>query len=187
MSKRRKKKEILKEISKRDIVSSKKCKNGTKIACVFSCPGQEEEKTREYLSGTTGENLERLLSILNWMNPNIFVSTDKKDYFLVNSSEHVYYKGYISNSDKRTTPYAYDIRSSENINRLQGELSNFAWVIAFGRNAEMALVESKISFIRAKCHIGDKGLTSLPNMKKEDKLMYIALDIMCQINRVRLL
>ena len=43
MSKRRKKKEILKEISKRDIVSSKKCKNGTKIACVFSCPGQEEE------------------------------------------------------------------------------------------------------------------------------------------------
>lgn len=182
---RRKNEDIHREIAERDIVSAKPNLNGLTLACVFSCPGKEEMDSGEFLSGTTGENFLQMISFLHENLPDIFISTKKCDYYVDNSSEHVYYKGYMNS--KKTTPYVLDITSEENKQRLITKLSSMEYVISFGKDAEKALTNAGIKFIKAKCHLGTKGLRSL-NLKSattEKKLRKVAEDLVIKINKMR--
>lgn len=181
---RRKIEDIQKEIDARAIVSAKPDTNGLTVACVFSCPGKEEMDSGEFLSGTTGANFLALISFLHKDLPDIFKSTSKNSYHIDNSSEHVYYKGYMGS--KNTTPYVLDIKSDVNKQRLITNLSGMEYVISFGKDAETALTNAGIEFIKAKCHLGTKGLRSL-NLKSvttENKLKKVANDLVNKINRV---
>lgn len=184
MKARRNKEEIKTEVKLRSTVKAKANPDGLKIACVFSCPGHEEEKTGVFLSGVTGSNFITLINILNIKAPGIFSSVEKEKYHINNSSEHVYYEGYLNDKDGRTTPYILDIKSDENKDRLVSELDGMRYVIAFGNDAETALKNAGIEYIKAKCHLGTKGLNSLEyetSVTTEMKLEDIADDLIKKI------
>lgn len=183
MSSRRKKADIKKEIDERGKVSAKLNPDSLKVACVFSCPGQEKAKTGEFLSGVTGDNFITLINMLNKKLPSIFFEVKKEKYHINNSSDHVYYEGYLNDEDGRTTPYIFDIKSDENKERLIADLAGMEYVIAFGNDAEIALKNAEIQFIKAKCHLGTKGLNSLEleSATTEEKLQYVADDLVKKI------
>lgn len=184
MKVRRNKEEIKTELKLRNTIKAKANPDGLKIACVFSCPGQEEEKTGEFLSGVTGTNFLTLINILNIKAPDIFSSVEKEKYHINNSSDHVYYEGYLNDNDGRSTPYIFDIKSDENKNRLVSELEGMSYVIAFGNDAEIALKNAGIGYVKAKCHLGTKGLNSLEYetcVTTEKKLEDIADDLIKKI------
>jgi len=138
------------------------------------------KKTGEFLSGKTGDNYIQLISIFHESPPDIFTSVCKKGYHIDNSSENVYYEGYLNSDDKRTTSYIWDIKSPENIDRIKDSLFKIKIVFSFGKDAECVLNEAGISFIKALCHLGTKGLKSLKLTDKtvDEKLHVIAEDLL---------
>lgn len=102
-----------------------------KIALVFSCPGQEEDKLRRPTAGQTGENLEFFLKTLFDKS-----SIDRYDYRITNAFDKVFYES----KDGRTEATQEEILADSNIKRLYNELSDIENVIiAFGNKAKLAL------------------------------------------------
>ena len=129
--------EIKKNIKDRDVVEYNKGQLDTNIAFVFACPGQEEKEKGKVVSGNTGNNLEILLQQLKSnMCPGICHGEGENvryQYCITNASKRVYYKGYKGKN--RTLPYALDVYSDENMNRLKKELDDKKVVICFGKSA----------------------------------------------------
>ncbi len=115
-------------------VSRNEGKPDIMTAFLFSCPGQEEEKSGKLVNGQTGKNLDIMLSILNKSHPQLFPSSDRYDYRITNSSEKIHYKAF----DGRSEPSAAEIKSAVNIGRLENDLRGYECVITFGRCAEIA-------------------------------------------------
>lgn len=182
MKKRRNNEEILEEISTREVVNAKKSPKDVTVACVFSCPGHEESITGEFLSGRTGDNFIKLISILNQSLPELFPKTDKSGYYIDNSSNHIYYENYIGKTDKRTTPYILDIKSIENVDRLKEYLSQMKIIICFGKDAELALEQTGLQHINALCHLGTKGLKTISGKSLDEKINVIAKDLVTKLN-----
>jgi len=63
-----------------------------KVAFVFSCPGQSEEKAQKPAAGQTGKNLDALLVYLNKKNSTIFRDTDRYEYRITNAWDKVEFK-----------------------------------------------------------------------------------------------
>ncbi len=110
-----------------------------KTAFIFSCPGQEEQKSGKLVNGRTGKNLDIMLSILNRQYPEIFPYCGRYDYRITNSSENVHYKAF----DNRSEPKEAEITDPENIRRLINDITGYKYIITFGRCAALAADEIK--------------------------------------------
>lgn len=117
----------------------------TDVAFVFACPGQEELKANKVVYGSTGKNLELLLQELKRINfPGINHDGENSvryGYLITNASNRVYYKGYLQS--KRTLPYALDIYSNDNKERLKKELNGKKIIVCFGKNAYKTISKIK--------------------------------------------
>ena len=108
---------------------------GVRTAFVFSCPGQEEEKSGLLVNGQTGRNLDMLLHFLHQKRPDLFPSEDRYYYRITNSSERIHYKA----RDGRTEPSSAEIKAPDNLERLTGDIKDYDVVITFGRGATEAV------------------------------------------------
>lgn len=126
-------------------VAYNKGKNISPVAFMFACPGQKEEKAGKVVSGSTGKNLDLLLSVLaeseNEKIRALFPSSDRYDYLITNSSDIIHYPAL----DNTSLPSKGEYSDDANLNRLYGELDHMGYVIAFGIQAKEAskLVEYK--------------------------------------------
>lgn len=59
---------------------------------VFSCPGRDELIAGIPCSGTTGQNLDKLLKILNVINSDLFCNTNRYRYDILNATEVVHFE-----------------------------------------------------------------------------------------------
>lgn len=129
-----------------------------KLALVFSCPGQEEDKLGKPTAGQTGDNLDVFLKEL--FNKN---SVNRYDYRITNAFDKVFYES----KDGRTEATTQEIISIENLERLYSEISDIEdIIIAFGKKAKMALDDVSRQFnLKAKIvetkHLGLQSLNRM--------------------------
>ena len=123
-----------------DFISTVRRNDGreeAETAFIFSCPGQEEQKSGKLVNGRTGKNLDIMLSILYRHYPQIFPFCCRYDYRITNSSEKIHYKAF----DNRTEPREAEITEPANIRRLINDISGYKYIITFGRCAALAADE----------------------------------------------
>lgn len=126
-----------------------------KIALVFSCPGQEEEKLGKPTAGQTGENLDIFLKEL--FNKD---AVNRYDYRITNAYDKVFYES----KDGRTEATTEEVMSQQNLKRLYEEVADIEeLIIAFGNKAKMALDAVQQNFpLKAKVvktkHLGLQAL-----------------------------
>ncbi len=145
-------------IEERAIVKYNSGKTDCEIAFVLACPGKNELNTGKLVAGQTGENLEKLINILNIERPSLFKYSNRYDYCITNASQRVYYKGYFNN---KTTPYLRcDVYTQENISRLKNELSGKR-IITFGEGANSALRKTGLAYKPIKYHLGYQGINHI--------------------------
>lgn len=98
-----------------------------KIALVFSCPGQEEDKLGRPTAGQTGENLEVFLAALLGT-----ATVNRYDYRITNAFDKVFYES----KDGRTEATTEEVMSQQNLKRLYEEVADIEeLIIAFGNKA----------------------------------------------------
>lgn len=135
-----------------------------RVALVFSCPGQVEEKTGILVNGQTGVNLEILLGMLHETLPEIFRYTVKGDYRVTNASNIVHFAG----NGNGTEPGKKEIRDPGNLRRLTEDLSGYSWVFTFGAKAHDAVdlirgdLDRGTEVVRVPHHVGMQGINRLP-------------------------
>jgi len=126
-----------------------------KIALVFSCPGQEEDKLGRPTAGQTGENLEVFLAALLGT-----ATVNRYDYRITNAFDKVFYES----KDGRTEATTEEVMSQQNLKRLYEEVADTEeLIIAFGNKAKMALDAVQRNFLlKAKVvqtkHLGLQAL-----------------------------
>jgi uracil-DNA glycosylase len=108
-----------------------------RVAFVFSCPGQDEERYGRPCVGRTGDNLDKLIDELHRLNSEMFPNRGRYNYTIMNASDKVHYE----TLDKRTEPTDAEVLTPKNIERLSGELelSKAEIVIACGKKAKLAV------------------------------------------------
>lgn len=137
-----------------------------KVAFVFSCPGRVEEENNKLVSGTTGENLNKIIHILreDFSRKDIFDSTDRYDYRITNASMKVHYAG----KDGKSEPDKQEITDQGNIRRLVEDLKGYVIIITFGEKAYSAVNYCKTQLLNCMIiKVRHLGLRSL-NQIKED-------------------
>lgn len=143
--------------------------NQRKIAVVFSCPGQEEEKQGRPVSGQTGKNLEVLLELL-FENKVLDKKLQKKDLRITNAWDKVLFKS--NNLKKRTEATLTEIYSENNLKRVKDELDDIEEIIiCFGKKADKALGKPVFADFNATiiscCHLSLQALNSIKYLKKD--------------------
>jgi hypothetical protein len=106
------------------------------VAFVFSCPGRHEQEAKRPAARVTGTNLSRLLTILAKRLDR--TDLDRDSITIANAWDRVEYRELTGRSE--ATPA--EVRTVENINRLQNELAHVTEFIVFcGDNARVAADE----------------------------------------------
>lgn len=152
------------------------------VVFVFSCPGQEEEKSGRVCTGKTGEHLDYLVGLLNDDRPDVFKYRDRYSYRITNASDRVYYQattGSTEASDK-------DIKEPLNIARISDEVKNAKYILCMGRKAQTAV---ELACPKGKIIISDH--LSLSNLNRNskyrdmgspsEKIKFIAQQILSQV------
>lgn len=109
---------------------------GKKIVFIFACPGRREEKHNVVCYGATGTNLEKLLNILNSIDPKNFSSTNRYDYTIINACTTVYPN---SDNPEKTEPDNVEIDDESNLKRIHERLKDKEYAICFGNSAIHAI------------------------------------------------
>ncbi|NMH23980.1 hypothetical protein [Flavobacterium solisilvae] len=138
-----------------------------RIAFVFSCPGQEEEKTKKLVSGMTGCNLEKLLkNIKDEIIKEDF--KDRYDFTITNSHNEVHYKAL----NNRTEPLNSKIKEVKNLERLINELKEAEIIICFGKKSKYALsqIKNQLKENTKVLHSRHLGLMSLNQIELEKEI-----------------
>ena len=162
-------------------------KNDSKVAFVFSCPGQCEEKANNVCSGLTGKNLNDMLGYCHRKLPDIFTSGNKDDYMITNAVTKVYYQSL--NGKTEATDAA--ILEKTNQDRLFNELNECDFIIAMGDKAKTAIerlpVQGKKIYSE---HLSPRHLNftyesdmDTPSARRHDILQHIAdkiIDAICK-------
>jgi len=132
----------------------------SRIALVFSCPGQLEQIHDKLVFGKTGCNLELLLKELKRRD---FIKEDfedRYDFTITNSHKKVHYKSW----NNRTEPLLSEVKTAENIERLINELEDAEIIICFGKRPKTALeiceknLKAKVLYSR---HLGLQSLNQI--------------------------
>ena len=188
---------MITKIQNNDAVSNK-ChfnmgKRKNKVAFVFSCPGQYEEKEQKPTVGQTGKNLDTLLVYLQKQNNIIFQYRDRYSYRITNSWDKVEFKSRTG----RTEATKKEINTKENIERVKKELDGIDIVIFFGKNAQriVDLLNFNGMILRTR-HLSFQSLNQIEQdingsvlMKGETKntekrLEVVAEDILSQLDKI---
>ena len=164
-----------------------------KVAFVFSCPGQSEEKAQKPAAGQTGKNLDALLVYLNKKNSTIFRDTDRYEYRITNAWDKVEFKSRTG----RTEATKKEISTEENISRMKRELNGMDIVIFFGEKAQriknlidfsgIILTTQHLSFQSLNQIKKDKNGIKLMNKEKkntEKRLEVVAEEVLCQLDKI---
>lgn len=152
------------------------------VVFVFSCPGQEEEKSGRVCTGRTGEHLDYLVGLLNDERPDVFKYRDRYSYRITNASDRVYYK---ATTDSTEAPDS-DIKDPINIARISDEVKNAKYILCMGRKAHTAV---ELAHPKGKIIISDH--LSLSNLNRNskykdmetpsEKIKFIAQQILSQV------
>ncbi|MCF8298768.1 MAG: hypothetical protein K9J13_14565 [Saprospiraceae bacterium] len=138
--------------------------NRTDIAFVFSVPGQEEEKNGKPVSGITGDNLDRLLKLLE------IEYSNKYEFRITNSYDKPLYKA----KDGKTEASVEIIQEPKNIERLFKELTDIEkYIIFFGdksMSASIYLTSLKAKFVFCK-HLGLQSINQIDRDLEGNKLL----------------
>lgn len=139
-------------------------KNISPVAFVFACPGQREKLAQKVVAGSTGKNLDKLLSVLqsseNEKIQKLFPSASRYDYLITNSSDIVHYKAL----DGQTLPNKKEYSKEKNIKRLCYELSSSEYVIAFGKEAKAVSELVKAEYIKENKNQIPNFILSIPHL-----------------------
>ncbi len=106
-----------------------------KIAFVFSCPGNQEEKAKMPAAGVTGNNLNIVLNILQKEHKTKFGEFLRNHITITNATSDVQS---LSTTNK-TQASKKDISATENISRLTKELRGKQLIFCCGINAQNAV------------------------------------------------
>jgi hypothetical protein len=147
----------------------------SKVCFIFSCPGREELLQNKVCSGETGENLNELLEILHGRKPEVFHSTNRYEYDILNASNKVHF-------------YALDEKTEADkveIDDCFGRISNYilenyalSYIILFGKKAKRLKGNIKESLDEAgrkngiveACHLGYQSLNQIDEDIEGDKI-----------------
>lgn len=116
-------------------------KGTTRVAFVFSCPGQKEQMANQVCYGATGESLQHLITYCHAKRPDIFVSPSKRDYTITNASDRVHYAALTHDTEASKE----EIDLSENLDRLRADLADVDLVICMGDRAWHAVHNAGVS------------------------------------------
>lgn len=106
----------------------------SEICFVFSCPGREELIKNLPCQGSTGDNLNNLLSILSNKRMDLFFSSKKDGYDILNATTIVHFK----NLDGKTEGTKKEItKENSKIDNYVKTNKNLKYVILFGRKAKL--------------------------------------------------
>lgn len=106
----------------------------SKICFVLSCPGREELIKNAPCQGATGDNLNGLLSILSEKKNDLFESSKKDDYDILNATTMVHFK----NLDGKTEGTKKEItKENSKIDNYVKTNKNLKYVILFGGKAKL--------------------------------------------------
>jgi uracil-DNA glycosylase len=145
-------------------VQYNKGKSISPVAFMFACPGQKEQQAGRVVAGSTGNNLNLLLSSIAHSSDvsvrALFPSTDRYDYLITNASNIIHYPAL----DGKSLPLRSEYMKEENIERLCEELKDIQLVIAFGTQAKdvSAAVAAAYGAKNIKQH--PSFITSLPHL-----------------------
>ena len=157
-----------------------------KVAFVFSCPGQSEEKAQKPVTGQTGKNLDALLVYLNKKNSTIFRDTDRYAYRITNAWDKVEFESRTGRTEARTK----EIVDAKNVSRVKRELDGMDVVIFFGKKAQR--IERLIDFSGIVLTVRHLSLQSINRMTEskegiEKKLELLGNEILVQLDNICLL
>lgn len=129
------------------------------VAIVLSCPGSREERNNRPASGTTGKNLELLLSKLG---PLIRVANlPRIDVTVTNAFTGIEYKARTG----RTEASFEEVLQGANINRLNSELADISDLVIFCGARANAVAEciSLRAGTKSVCilHLGMQGINQI--------------------------
>ena len=138
--------------------------NISPVAFMFACPGQKEQEAGRVVAGSTGKNLDRLLSSLS-QSSNIqlralFPSTNRYDYLITNASNIIHYPAL----DGRSLPLKKEYMKEKNIERLREELKDVRFVIAFGTQAKEVSAAVAAAYESKNTEQRPFFITSLPHL-----------------------
>lgn len=133
--------------------------NKSEVAIVLSCPGRWEERNNRPASGTTGKNLELLLSKLGALIG--IADLPRSDVTVTNAFTGIEY----SASTGRTEASFEEVLQSENINRLNSELADISQLVIFcgtRANAIAQCVSLRVGTKSARIpHLGMQGINQI--------------------------
>lgn len=145
-------------------VQYNKGKNISPVAFMFACPGQKEQQAGKVVAGSTGKNLNLLLSSLSHSSDirirALFPSTDRYDYLITNASNIIHYPAL----DNKSLPLKSEYMKEENIERLCEELKDVQFVIAFGTQAKDVSDAVAAAYETNNIEIHPSFITSLPHL-----------------------
>lgn len=112
----------------------------TQVCFIFSCPGYEELINNKVCCGKTGDNLDILLNILHSIDKNLFPSTNRYDYDILNSSNVVHYYAL----DNKTEPEKSEILNNKvRIFNYIDSNKQLKYIVLFGKKADNLSTEIK--------------------------------------------
>ena len=134
------------------------------VAFLFACPGQKEQKAGKVVAGSTGRNLNLLLSALSSSESSfikeLFPSEDRYDYLITNASNVVHYPAW----DETSLPKKEEYSAGANLSRLFYELEDMKYVIAFGVQAKETAKLLELMFDMRNVEPRPTFITSLPHL-----------------------
>jgi len=181
-----------------DFLLTNKChfnmgKTKNKVAFVFSCPGQDEEKAQKPTAGQTGKNLDALLVYLHRQNSTIFKYTDRYSYRITNAWDKVEFESRTG----RTEATKREISAEENLSRVNKELDGMNIVVFFGKKAQrikklidfsgIILTTRHLSFQSLNQITKDRNGITLINKAKnntEKRLEVLGDEILGQLDKI---
>ena len=168
-------------------------KKKNKVAFVFSCPGQNEEKAQKPVAGQTGKNLDALLVYLNKKNSTIFRDTDRYEYRITNAWDKVEFESRTGRSEATQK----EIKEEENLLRIENELKGMNTLILFGDRAQY--IESLLNFTGKIIESRHLSLQSINQIEEdihgthllkaqkgntEKRLVVVTQDILAQLDKI---
>ena len=145
-------------------VQYNKGKNISPVAFMFACPGQKEQEAGRVVAGSTGKNLNILLSFLSQSSNTqisvLFPSANRYDYLITNASNVIHYPAL----DNRSLPAKKEYMKEENVERLCEELKSARYVIAFGAQAKDVSVAVEAAYKKKNAAQTPVFITSLPHL-----------------------
>ena len=158
---------------------------GIRTCIMLSAPGRHEEDAGLPAAGATGTNLNTLLEQLHTHRPDLFPTTNKSDYAIINAHPEIEYPGKTGRSEAALN----ELRSPKNLERLERLLEPHDLVLALGAKARAACEASRVDAVVLRgIHPGNQAINltykssaSTGPARRCDRIHQFALDLLQQL------